>query len=95
MRPLTFHTPKQLLEVGGKPILVHIFENLPDEINEVILVVGYLGHKIREYFGDEFLGRKIAYVEQPAKLGTGRRFVALPRVFRGREISHALRRRHY
>ena len=70
MRPLTFHTPKQLLEVGGKPILVHIFENLPDEINEVILVVGYLGHKIREYFGDEFLGRKIAYVEQPVKLGT-------------------------
>src|SRR3989338_1259223 len=70
MRPLTLRTPKQLLEVGGKPILVHIFENLPDEIDEVILVVGYLGDKIREYFGDEFLGRKIAYVEQPAKLGT-------------------------
>ena len=50
MRPLTLRTPKQLLEVGGKPILVHIFENLPDEIDEVILVVGYLGDKIREYF---------------------------------------------
>lgn len=70
MRPLTLATPKQLLEIGGKPILEHIFENLPDEIGEVVLVIGYLGDKIRDYFGDGFLGRKICYVEQKEKLGT-------------------------
>ena len=70
MRPLTLTAPKQLLEVGGKPILVHIFENLPEEVGEVVLVVGYMGDKIRDYFGDKFLGRKISYVEQREKLGT-------------------------
>ncbi|HBT81116.1 TPA: hypothetical protein DEB04_00095 [Candidatus Giovannonibacteria bacterium] len=70
MRPLTLEKPKQLLEIAGRPILVRIFENLPDEIGEVVLVVGYMGDKIRDYFGDKFLGRKIRYVEQKEKLGT-------------------------
>ncbi len=70
MRPLTLTKPKQLLEVGGKPILVHIFENLPDEINEVVLVVNYLKEQIQDYFGEEFLGKRIRYVEQSNKSGT-------------------------
>ena len=70
MRPLTLTKPKQLLEIAGKPILEHIFENLPDEINEVILVVGYLGDKIRDYFGGEFGGRKVQYVVQENTTGT-------------------------
>ncbi|MDP3784642.1 MAG: nucleotidyltransferase family protein [bacterium] len=70
MRPLTLTTPKQLLEIGGKPILVHIFENLPDEIDEVVLVVNYFKEQIHDYFGEEFLGKKIRYVEQKNKSGT-------------------------
>lgn len=70
MRPLTLTKPKQLLEIGGKPILVHIFESLPEEVDEVILVVGYRGDQIRAYFGDEFAGKKINYVVQNRKTGT-------------------------
>ena len=54
MGELTKDTPKLLLEVDGKSILEWDLEALPDEIDEVILVVGYLGEKIREKFGDEF-----------------------------------------
>ncbi len=70
MRPLTLTRPKQLIELAGKPILAHIFRVLPDEIDEVILVIGYLGEQIREYFGESFEGRKISYTSQPEKNGT-------------------------
>ena len=63
MRPLTLTVPKTLIEVKGKPIISHILAALPDEIDEVIVVVRYLGEKIRAYLGSDFGGRKIIYVE--------------------------------
>lgn len=70
MRPLTNHTPKALLKVGNKTLLEHIVSRLPAEINEIVLVVGYLGEQITDYCGDNFLGRKIQYVVQKKSLGT-------------------------
>ena len=67
MRPLTFTIPKQLLKVGDKAVLEHIFHELPDQIDEVILVVKYLAGQIQDYFGEEFLGKKIHYVTQVSK----------------------------
>lgn len=64
MRPLTDHTPKPLIKVCGRPILEHIVEALPAEIDELVLVVGYLQEQIRSYCGEEFLGKKVTYVEQ-------------------------------
>lgn len=64
MQPLTLTTPKPLIEVCGKPILQHIVEALPEEIDELILVVGYLQEQIRDFCGSEFLGRKVQYVAQ-------------------------------
>jgi NDP-sugar pyrophosphorylase family protein len=70
MRPLTENKPKPLLEVGGKTILEQIISRLPDEIDELILVVGYLGQQIVDFCKDEFCGRKVQYVWQEKKLGT-------------------------
>jgi bifunctional UDP-N-acetylglucosamine pyrophosphorylase/glucosamine-1-phosphate N-acetyltransferase len=64
MRPLTEHTPKPLIEVCGKPILQHIVEALPTEIDELILVVGYLAEQIQEVCGTEYLGKKVTYIQQ-------------------------------
>lgn len=64
MYPLTEHTPKPLIEVCGKPILQHVVESLPPEIDELILVVGYLQEQIHELCGIEYLGKKVAYCEQ-------------------------------
>ncbi len=71
MRPLTLVKPKPMLEVLGKPILVHIIESLPPEVDEVILIVGYKQEIIRNYFKDSFAGKKIVYVHQEKQLGTG------------------------
>jgi len=64
MRPLTESTPKPMLPVCGKPILQHIIEALPSEIDELILVVGYLKEQIEAFCGSEFLGKKVQYVTQ-------------------------------
>lgn len=70
MRPLTLIKPKSLLEVAGKPLLYYHFSALPEEINEVIVVIGYLADQIEKYLGNEFLGRKVSYVYMPKVVGT-------------------------
>ncbi|MEW6616861.1 MAG: nucleotidyltransferase family protein [Patescibacteria group bacterium] len=69
MRPLTLTTPKPLVTVGGISLLHHLIEKFPPHINEIILVVGYLGDKIKEIIGDEYLGKKVTYVTQTERLG--------------------------
>lgn len=64
MGALTEKTPKPLLEVAGKTLLDWKFEAFPNEITDVVLVVGYLGDIIRERFGESYRGKKISYVEQ-------------------------------
>jgi UDP-N-acetylglucosamine diphosphorylase / glucose-1-phosphate thymidylyltransferase / UDP-N-acetylgalactosamine diphosphorylase / glucosamine-1-phosphate N-acetyltransferase / galactosamine-1-phosphate N-acetyltransferase len=71
LRPLTDEIPKPMVRVGGRPILEYTLSILPDEITEVILVVGYRQEAIREYFGDSFGTRRLIYVEQPKLKGTG------------------------
>lgn len=71
MGKLTRNTPKLLLKIEEKTLLEHNLTALPDEIDEVILVVGYLKDQIKDFIGDNFLGKKIAYVEQKELLGTG------------------------
>lgn len=71
LRPYTNDRPKPLIEVGGKPLLQHVFEALPEEIESTTVVVGYKGDMVREYLRDEFLGKKVSYVFQEEALGTG------------------------
>lgn len=70
MRPLTLDKPKPLIEVAGKPILEHIMDVLPKEIEEIILVIGYKGEMIRERYGSSYKGIPIRYVHQWMPAGT-------------------------
>lgn len=70
MGDLTKEMPKPMLRVAGKTILEHKLDALPESVDEVVLVVGYLQEKIREYFGEEHGGRRIVYVEQSEPKGT-------------------------
>jgi NDP-sugar pyrophosphorylase family protein len=71
LRPLTLDKPKPLVEVNGKPLLEHNLDNLVGFIEEVILIIGYKGEKIKEKYGDSYKGMKLKYVEQKEQLGTG------------------------
>ncbi len=72
MRPLTLTKPKPLLEVQGKPLIQYAVEFLPEEVTELIIVVGYLGKQIETYCGTNFCGRPVTYVWQKQKTGTAR-----------------------
>ena len=74
LRPLTDHTPKPLLPIGGKPMIVHHLEKLAAAgFKEVVINLGHLGHKIPEALGDgSTWGLSIAYSDEgPAPLETG------------------------
>lgn len=53
MRPLTDHTPKPLLEVGGKPLIVWHIENLKKAgFEDIVINIAWLGEKIPAALGD-------------------------------------------
>lgn len=53
MRPLTDHTPKPLLEVGGKPLIVWHIERLAQAgITELVINHAYFGQQIEDRLGD-------------------------------------------
>lgn len=70
MGSATEELPKPMLEVNGRTLLEYKFDALPETVNEVILVVGWMGEKIKSKFGDSFKGRAIKYVEQRELNGT-------------------------
>ncbi len=70
MGALTEVTPKPLLEVAGKTLLEHKFDALPNDIDEVVLVVGYYGSMIQKRFGGMYKDKRILYVEQGPIHGT-------------------------
>lgn len=67
MRPLTEDKPKPLLPVGEKTIIEHNIDLVEDEVNEIIIVGGYMIKDLREKFSDR---PDITIVEQEEALGT-------------------------
>ncbi|MCB1820049.1 MAG: nucleotidyltransferase family protein [Candidatus Competibacteraceae bacterium] len=82
MRPLTDHTPKPLLPVAGKPLIVHHLERLRAAgIVEVVINTGHLGEQLPAALGNGGAwGLRIAWSpEPPGALETGGGiFQALP-----------------
>lgn len=68
-RPLTYEIPKALIPIKGKPLLEHTIDNLKKYgFTDVIISLGHLGNKIRDYFSDgSRFGVKISYLEQSKK----------------------------
>jgi NDP-sugar pyrophosphorylase family protein len=53
LRPITKTIPKALIEVAGKPFIVHQLEYLRKQgVTSVVLCIGYLGELIQEIVGD-------------------------------------------
>lgn len=53
MRPLTDTCPKPLLEVGGKPLIVHHLERLEQQgFDDIVINHAHLGDQIEAYLGD-------------------------------------------
>jgi MurNAc alpha-1-phosphate uridylyltransferase len=72
MRPLTDHTPKPLLLVGGKPLIVWHIERLATAgYQEIIINHAHLGHMIEQALGHgEQWGVTIVYSPERVALET-------------------------
>ena len=84
MEELTTRVPKPMLDVAGKPLLEYKLEALPDEIDEIVIVTGYLGDFIKRHFGSSYIGKKILSMSskrismvQPERSGVRRLFYAI------------------
>ena len=81
LRPLTDHTPKPLLKVGGKALIEYHLEKLAAVgIEDVIINIAYLGRQICRALGNgSHWGLNIHYSVEPEPLETaGAVFHALP-----------------
>src|SRR3989344_5358405 len=70
MEELTGNIPKPMLSIGGRTLLEYKLDALPDDIDEIIFIIGYLGHVVRERFADRYEDKRIRYVEQVELNGT-------------------------
>lgn len=72
LRPLTDHCPKPLLEVGGKPLIVHHLEALKRAgIDSVVINVCWLAEQIMSVLGDgASWNLKIVYSHEKEALET-------------------------
>ena len=71
LRPHTWSKPKPLVTVAGKPVLGHVldmFGSLPT-LDEVVIIVGYLGDQIERYVDSAYPALKTRYIEQEEMLG--------------------------
>jgi len=74
MRPLTTHTPKPLLEVRGKPLIVHHIEKLvAADVRYIVINTSHLAEQFPDALGDgSQWGVRIRYsYEGPVPLETG------------------------
>ena len=81
LHALTQHSPKPLLDVGGKPMMESIIEQLVEQgFRKLWLCVHYKADLIEQYFGNgERFGCKIKYTHEREPLGTGGALALLPK----------------
>ena len=65
MRPHTWSKPKPLINVAGKPFLGHLLDRFaPLDIDELIVIYGWLGDQIKTYLGEHYAHLRTRFVEQ-------------------------------
>lgn len=72
IRSVNSLVPKPMIPVAGKPILEYQIEALARQgITDITIVIGYLGHTVKEFFKDgKDFGVSIVYLEENEPLGT-------------------------
>ncbi len=71
LRPLTYRLPKPLVPVLGKPLMMHVIDKLPKEVDELIIPVSYKKDAMEDYLKKHHPKRKVTLVDEPVALGTG------------------------
>jgi NDP-sugar pyrophosphorylase family protein len=72
LRSVVSDRPKVLAEVGGRPFVVYLLEQLSvSGISRAVLCTGYMAEKVRELLGDTYGPLELLYSREDEPLGTG------------------------
>jgi D-glycero-alpha-D-manno-heptose 1-phosphate guanylyltransferase len=72
LRPVVADRPKVLAEVGGRPFIFYLLDQLAAvRVRRVILCTGYLAHQVRDTLGETYGPLNLLYSQEPSPLGTG------------------------
>ena len=71
LRPVTLTVPKQLIPIAGKPLLEHVLDRLPDDVEEVVLATGYKADEIGPYLRAHPPRFRYRIVTESSPLGSG------------------------
>jgi mannose-1-phosphate guanylyltransferase len=72
LQPLTFHTPKCLVPIFGKPLIEYWFDIFElYGINEVLINTSHLASNVRDYLTNNSRGIKIKLTYEESLLGSG------------------------
>jgi len=71
LRPVTYTVPKQLIPIAGKPVLYHVFDLIPPDVEEVVLATGYKAEVVDAYIRDHPPPWPVRTVTESEPLGTG------------------------
>ena len=70
LRPHTYTKPKPLINVAGKAVLGHILDKFAGmDVEEFIIVHGYLGEQIQSYMATHYPQYRTRFVEQKELIG--------------------------
>lgn len=72
LRPLSITTPKPIIKIFGKPILMHNIEKIYKFVDEIIIIVKYQKEKIIKTIWNNYKNIKITYIEQNDEKWTAR-----------------------
>jgi NDP-sugar pyrophosphorylase family protein len=81
LRPVVGDRPKVLAEVGGRPFILYLLDQLAAvKVREVVLCTGYRGDRVKEILGETYGPLRLVYSQESSPLGTGGALgLALPR----------------
>ncbi len=71
LRPITYTVPKQLIPLAGKPMLYHVLDLLPNDVEEVVFATGYKADVIEAFVRAHPPRFPVRMVPEAEPLGTG------------------------
>lgn len=75
LHPLTRTRPKCLVQVAGKPMMQYQLDSLRQAgVEECTIVVGHMANAVRTYFGSQYRGLSLSYVENTTYATTNNLF---------------------
>lgn len=71
LRPLTYSRPKALLPVLNRPLILHILDALPPQVDEVLLAASFMVEALEAFFAARPGKPPVTVVSEEEPLGTG------------------------